>query len=1761
MQLPTISLLNSSDTEDDEAEVEVFLPSKQFGNTPLDFDAVISAAEGTLGFSLLGTSHAGASVQVQTAAVAKLILGQAARMRQRSASYKACAKPITLSVCHSPAILVFQLQTCAQFCVRHAGNAAQPALAKHEAAQHSPGTSAATDTTYASADQHHWASSSSTNTTINSSNSVFSATTTRSSSIRSSSSATSTNTSSHTDWLAGSSSAAAAAALAQNARHATQQHHTSLTDAAAVSQATAVAATTRSSLAAAAGLSTSGGSQQQHHRQQEKQPPCASTSEQQQQQQQQQDSTTEDTTNAQPSTLQEVMVDSMGSSTRGAAASAQAMLSATAVLADELDLDGLLLRLTAARAGTAAAAAFGSDSSAGDAAAAPARRADGAAAGSSERDGAVTSDYSSSGDAHKAAGQQSGSSERVFSRSASAAVAALAAAVGASVGVGSSFRDGGPDEDVLAGHCHSAYLPRWARRQQQQQQQQLEAAQQGSSSNSSSMGATQAAAAAAGRCEQGRLWVPPPLPTATLDLRHAAAAVGATDAVGHVSADATAADGSRIVLAQLNKAHKAFAGLKGVGAAAAAAAAANSSSGSSSSIKAWRGWQDDSSSSSSSSSDGDESDDSEEDWRAFRQQARSRAQPVLLQQQGQQRQQQRHGSSQQQARDAEYVADVAEITDDDALTQAGVPAATSNAAAAAAAAPVAPARDDAGEQLHANAATQGGTGVSAVAVAAAAVGINEEQRTAAAAVTQGEVEQVMSAPRAASAELSVSIAAVHSRLQALLAPATAAAAAAAAAAATPGQEHASSEGDNSDSEGSDDSDLSAGGHMLQQPDATVVASCGASCAEDAGDGGSGEEAAVAAALAVAAGDEGSGVQPQQHQQQQPDSADAAPLGQDHAAAADSTTDTITAATTSGSVSHLVLSPYLLPEQQAEQHLSMLCISPVDNLGCFTTLAVADLVERVLSLQLQLGLAVVAIQYQQQQVQCHTLRPMPADGKSSSSSSSSSRSQLQISIYWPTEPGVSKFWLPRQQQVQLLQAALQADDLPKCSIDIISGNNGSSKDSTPGSLAANHYHHQQQQLVVSCIREGAFEIRSGSSQLLLPAVLRRAAAVGLTLVAATTFHIPAPPSAAAAGDEATPSEQAAAAAAVQLLPSVLPAHKPLLDSSTVALLLAGSGRDPVGRWAEQIGPSGDLAVVTDAASLHAQFWQQRQQQQQLLISCSHDSSAAAKEAQLLFPELMEHWHNFSSSSSSSVAYSVCSSTAAGAVCETATMTSNGDVTAAVWPVTNPRQLQHAFAALQHLVACGFAVTDLCRAVMLRDGFAAAASTICSSSSSTADVCCGMQGLGGSPAVRRSSSGDNSSSSSMPVLFASLSKAEALSTGPVVLDLWQSSSNSRSSCNTTSGSSSGDGNVNGGEFVACLLPGNAVQLQHLQCLQESCCGIPASFDADELLNAAQQQQQQQQQQLGVLSEPQQQQQHWWRSRSGIAPQHGLQQLVAVAAPANDMEAALAVLQAVLLDSSHSGDCETPCGKSAVTAEEVHSGVQAGVSSAAASQQLPVLQLAAVRLLGRLPVQVQQQEWIQPAAAAAAAAAGGMKQGRVAKGVVLLAVLYGIDAQSRIAAALAAATTATSSKAASSSSISSSSPSSWKAAVQAAAAAASVSATHRAAASALTHCFDQSQFLPTAGPLQDLLLLPPPTTALCAVTAAAASRTAVLQQLLRVLHREGFDVAAAGSSSGVTAELAAALQLPAEVGRQGVLLLQLVRPSAGTWLPHLLHASGEL
>lgn len=46
MQLPTTAHLSTSDTDDDEAEVEVYLPSKQFGSTPVDLDALISAAEG-----------------------------------------------------------------------------------------------------------------------------------------------------------------------------------------------------------------------------------------------------------------------------------------------------------------------------------------------------------------------------------------------------------------------------------------------------------------------------------------------------------------------------------------------------------------------------------------------------------------------------------------------------------------------------------------------------------------------------------------------------------------------------------------------------------------------------------------------------------------------------------------------------------------------------------------------------------------------------------------------------------------------------------------------------------------------------------------------------------------------------------------------------------------------------------------------------------------------------------------------------------------------------------------------------------------------------------------------------------------------------------------------------------------------------------------------------------------------------------------------------------------------------------------------------------------------------------------------------------------------------------------------------------------------------------------------------------------------------------------------------------------------------------
>jgi hypothetical protein len=1314
------------------------------------------------------------------------------------------------------------------------------------------------------------------------------------------------------------------------------------------------------------------------------------------------------------------------------------LLSATAVLADELDLDGLLLRLTAARGGTAAAAA---------------------AADSDSASANSTSD-SASGDAAQHAQQAAGQnghtgSQSSISRSASAAVAALAAAVGASVGFRSNVGCGGVDEDDVLAGAHSTYLPRWAR--QQQQQQQLEGAQQGSSS---SMGSAQAAAAA-GRADQGRLWVPPPLPTATLDLRHAvaAAAAAATDAATQVPAKATTADGS-LVPAQQDKVHKAFAGPKG---AAGAAAAAKGSSGSSS-IKAWRGWQDDSSSSSSSSSDGDESDDSEEDWKACRQQARSsRAQ------------QQQHGNSQQQANDAGCVEDAAEIAADGILTLAAAPAATSGTAAAAAV--VATAHEEEEQQRHVVAATQSDTGASAADDAdAAEVGYKAEPHTTAAAATQAEVEAVVPAPRAAlarvsaaaadvkqkargfqtaaarekveavvpapraaSAELSVSIAAVHSRLQALLAPA-------AAPAAGPGQERTSTQ-DDSDS---DDNDGVAAGHCMQQPESIVVdlraesASCAAEAVHGASDAEVAAVAAPAATPAVLAA-EGEGASNAQ-QRQQPDLAEAAPVGQDHRAAADSTTDTSAATTSSSSsISQLVLSPYLQPEQQAEQHLSMLCISPADgHIGCFTTLAVADLIERVLALQQQLGLAAFGLQYRQQ-VLCNTQMPVPADGKSSSSSSSSIGSQLQLVIYWPTAPGVSKVWLPRQQQVQLLQAALQADDLPECKIHVISGSSSSGDDAAPGSFAANRLLPQQQQLIVSCIREGAFEIRSDQSSQLLPAVLRRAAAVGLTLLAATTFHVPTA-TAAAAGNAAISSKTAAAAVAP--VHGVLPAHKPLPNSSTVALLLAGSGRDPVGRWAEQIGPSGDLAVITDAASLHAQFWQQ---QQQVLVSCSHDSTAAANEAQLLFPGVMEHWQD--SSSSSSVAYSAGISTAAGAANETAAMTSNGDVTAAVWPLTDSKPLHNAFAALQHLAVCGFAVTDLCSAVMLRDGFAAAASNA-GSSSSTADDGCKTQALGGSAAVHSSSG--SSGSSSMPTLVASLSKSEALSTAPAVLDLWRS----------TSSSSTSNVDVDGEEFAACLLPGNAVQMQHLRCLQESCCGIPASFEAGELLNAAQQQQKQQQKQLGMLLEQQQQQQHWWHSRSGVTPQHGLQQLVAVAVPASDMEAALAVLQALL--------CEVPSDQSENFTTKIPSGL-AGVSPA---EQLPTMQLAAVRLLGRLPVQAQQQQWIQPAAAAAAA--GGARQGRVPKGHVLLAVLYGVNAQSRAAAGLTAAVTARLLKATSSSS--SSTPSSWTAAVQTAAAAASITASHRAAASALAHCFDQSQTLPTAGPMQDLLLLPPPTAALC-------------------------------------------------------------------------------
>jgi hypothetical protein len=305
------------------------------------------------------------------------------------------------------------------------------------------------------------------------------------------------------------------------------------------------------------------------------------------------------------------------------------------------------------------------------------------------------------------------------------------------------------------------------------------------------------------------------------------------------------------------------------------------------------------------------------------------------------------------------------------------------------------------------------------------------------------------------------------------------------------------------------------------------------------------------------------------------------------------------------------------------------------------------------------------------------------------------------------------------------------------------------------------------------------------------------------------------------------------------------------------------------------------VLTDAASLHAQFWQQQQQQQQqVLISCSHDSAAALKEAQLLFPDVEQHWHT---SSSSSCSDAVLISTSAGSGSASgATVGCSTDVTAAVWPVTDAAQLQQALAALQRLAACGFLVTVLCSTVMLRDGFAAA-NTSSSSSSSTMIRC-----------LHNAADAVNGNNS-MPVLFASMSKHEALSSAPAVLDLWRStSSNSSSSSEAVQASNSSSRSEDGVEVLACLQPGDAVQLQHLLHLQESCCSMPASFEADGLLNTAAQQQQQQQQQQQFTLAPEQQQQYWWCSRSGVSPQHGLQQLVAVAVPAADMEASLAVLQ---------------------------------------------------------------------------------------------------------------------------------------------------------------------------------------------------------------------------------------------------------------------------
>jgi hypothetical protein len=65
MQLPTISQLSSSDTDDDESEVEVYLPSKHIGSTAVDLDTLISAAEGLLDINSLSAQgvHANPSRQ------------------------------------------------------------------------------------------------------------------------------------------------------------------------------------------------------------------------------------------------------------------------------------------------------------------------------------------------------------------------------------------------------------------------------------------------------------------------------------------------------------------------------------------------------------------------------------------------------------------------------------------------------------------------------------------------------------------------------------------------------------------------------------------------------------------------------------------------------------------------------------------------------------------------------------------------------------------------------------------------------------------------------------------------------------------------------------------------------------------------------------------------------------------------------------------------------------------------------------------------------------------------------------------------------------------------------------------------------------------------------------------------------------------------------------------------------------------------------------------------------------------------------------------------------------------------------------------------------------------------------------------------------------------------------------------------------------------------------------------------------------------